>query len=332
MSKIKIAIIDSGIEESSYSLNKNIIGLYNFVDNEKFDNYGHGTMCYKLINDSLIQCQDVSFYIIKVFSYIGQTKSTFLIEALEVLIELDVDLINLSLSLSNLTDVKIVKRIADLCTLLKSQNKVIICSAMNGNKTINSFPANLDSTIGVEGAIFNSNKYWFNCKYEIQAVADQTPVLIQMQNQKLQFFTGNSKSTALFTRIVANEIVKVENKISVDDVSSLLLKNAERRIWTCKDIENTYQKDRMEPYEDINNNKNNKEIKNKLIVFMKKIGRDFDIEEKEWGMHVIDDILSNLFDLELILDMKFNYSNIIFDDFRNIDTLASAIILRWSNK
>lgn len=74
------------------------------------------------------------------------------------------------------------------------------------------------------------------------------------------------------------------------------------------------------------------EIKNKLIVFMKKIGRDFDIEEKEWGMHVIDDILSNLFDLELILEMKFNYSNIIFDDFRNIDTLASAIILRWSNK
>ena len=127
--KIKIGIIDSGID-NEISKCKNIIKIKNFSDeNEQKDLEGHGTYLSSIIcGEKYGLTKDSEIYIYKIFTNSGLTKKEWLIESLHESIFIDkCKIINLSLGGINFND----KKIIELITLASNQNIIIISSSGN---------------------------------------------------------------------------------------------------------------------------------------------------------------------------------------------------------
>lgn len=95
-----IAILDSGISNDIVGYRKCI----NYVDEkkeDKWDNFGHGTMCFNVIK-SIDAAAPID--VIKVLDKYGHCDVEILCKALSDLIDSDVDIINLSLSVSGYLD------------------------------------------------------------------------------------------------------------------------------------------------------------------------------------------------------------------------------------
>lgn len=103
---VKIAVIDSGID-SKYLAGCNQIcgGIgYEILDGEivecdyKTDYLGHGTSCVDTI---LNEVPFVKIFVVKILNELGKTSIDVLIKSLEALYHLDINIINLSISLTN---------------------------------------------------------------------------------------------------------------------------------------------------------------------------------------------------------------------------------------
>ena len=160
--KIKIGIIDSGID-NEISKCKNIIKIKNFSDeNEQKDLEGHGTYLSSIIcGEKYGLTKDSEIYIYKIFTNSGLTKKEWLIESLHESIFIDkCKIINLSLGGINFND----KKIIELITLASNQNIIIISSSGNEGPSYGTitFPGILPSvlTIGsVSNEIFSIYKH-----------------------------------------------------------------------------------------------------------------------------------------------------------------------------
>ena len=160
--KIKIGIIDSGID-NSISKCTNIIKTKNFSDElEEIDMEGHATYLSSIIcgeNYGITKTSEI--YIYKIFTNSGLTKKQWLIEALNESIFIDkCKIINLSLGGINFND----KKIIDLILIASNQNIIIISSSGNEGPSYGtiSFPGVLPNvlTIGsVSNEIFSIYKY-----------------------------------------------------------------------------------------------------------------------------------------------------------------------------
>lgn len=133
---MKIAVIDSGIDNVTGSFN--IFGGISFLVDEKGyiitkktfkDNLGHGTMCVSVINK---ECPSAEFYIVKIFENELETYEEVLLAALNHLIDIDVDLISLSLSITG----KFTEYFDEVLLKLESQGKLIFWSKDNTNKKL----------------------------------------------------------------------------------------------------------------------------------------------------------------------------------------------------
>lgn len=203
MKKIKVALIDSGIDGSftgKVSLGKSILckeknGAIYWSDDYS-DQNGHGTYCAQIINS---YCKYVDFIVIKILDQNNTGSSRALVEALQYLLVLTVDIVNMSLSVFHN---EYAKEIEQLCSRLKDNGAIVNVSVQNHEKT--SFPASLKSTIGIRGA-FNVDSYsiWYNPDIEIQCIANIVPVLVKNIDGTKTFFGGNSKSTALVSGLLA---------------------------------------------------------------------------------------------------------------------------------
>lgn len=204
--KIRIALIDSGIDSEFRC--KSLCGASFFYNAESkilkceddyLDSNGHGTYCAQIISS---HCKDVEFVVVKVLDENNQGSCNALVEALKYIMPLTVDLVNLSISVFDITNRKEIEK---LC--LDLQKKGVIINVSVTNRCLSSFPASLKSTIGVRGTLnIASNEIWYNQKKEIQCVANMMPVLVSWGNQKKTFFGGNSKATAVLTGLLASEL------------------------------------------------------------------------------------------------------------------------------
>lgn len=198
MNNTKIAIVDSGLQTNS------TIYKYNFIDgiqigypDNKLDSNiedlnGHGTYCANIITDVN---PDIQLFIVKILNKGALANHESLIKALEYLLDIDVKIINLSLSVKYWSDID---RLYKLCKKLVAQGKIII-SAL-ANKCESSFPAIFDNVIGVRGIKNSRNTlYKYNKKHTIQCECDADPIILPGINSKYGLFMGNSKATALFT-------------------------------------------------------------------------------------------------------------------------------------
>lgn len=107
----------------------------------------------------------------------------------------------------NFNECKFIDNIDKLCQKLAKQGKVLIASA--DNRGIRAFPAMLDSVIGVEGYTFNdASNFGFYPEREIQAIADNSPIVIEWMEKKAIILGGTSKACALMT----NKVAKIMQK------------------------------------------------------------------------------------------------------------------------
>ncbi len=134
---------------------------------------GHGTSCISTINR---YTKNVEFYPIKILDKIGRSNINILVTAMELLLDVDVDIINISLS-SNETILS--KELAIIIDKLTEQGKIIVAAASN-NRSI-SIPASMKNVIGVQS--FDNNHegdFLYSATDAIQVKCDGMPIMIPL--------------------------------------------------------------------------------------------------------------------------------------------------------
>lgn len=150
----KVAVVDSGVDTQNQEIMQHVIQGFSFqksaedngiVEEGNFDDvFGHGTNCI----DCILQfAEQTQFYPIKIVNELGKTTSSLLLAALKKCRELQVDLICLSLSVTQILDPAMEKELRDICNDLEKQGKIICTSECNNAK--NTIPAIYKSVIGV---------------------------------------------------------------------------------------------------------------------------------------------------------------------------------------
>lgn len=231
MNKVKIAVIDSGISSKESTLP--IIGISNIINKREdthLDLNGHGTMCVKTIN---FLNSSNAYYIVKCLDRNLQCSSVELLEALESLLELDADIVNLSLATSSRL---YYKEFEEICGELKKQGKIIIGSVSKEQRY--SIPAILPSVIGVEGmSLTGHSQVIYKAEKKIQCIADATPLIIKYENS-FSVFAGHSKATACLCGIVSKELYGMtdESNVGVDKNSFFKNEDLKSEICTLREI------------------------------------------------------------------------------------------------
>lgn len=211
---VKIAVIDSGCDINHESLKNNIIGVRNFTDEDKknpnivIDRVGHGTHVIGTIcaNGSNITgvAPDAQIYVLKAINRTGTGKLSWVINAIKYAVEQKVDIISMSLGLSE-NSPKLEKVIKEAV----NSNILVVCAAGNeGDGDADSFeysyPAAYADVIsvgavdkkGVPAKFSNSNK-------TIDVVAPGVDILSTYPNNRFAVLSGTSMAAPHVTGSLA---------------------------------------------------------------------------------------------------------------------------------
>ena len=210
---IKVGLLDSGINKSSLEKAK-IIDIKLSDDFESSDDLlGHGTTCATIIQS---MAPRTMIYNIKVFDKTLITSPGKVIEGIEWCINNNIDIINLSLAV---TEMNYYYEFKDICDKAAKKNIYIIAAGDTLGEPC--LPAYLGNVFGVSAAYFNSDfDFFFDHSKQIQFHA-------KGDKQKVAggFTQGTSIATAHVTAIVATLLQKDKN-ISVDKLCESLKENA----------------------------------------------------------------------------------------------------------
>lgn len=217
---IGVAIIDSGFNDNCEKFFENEVICYDLTGaNDTADYNGHGTQMALLIGSNSSSKNSiygvnpyVQIYSLKINNSFGITTTALLHKALELCIEIDVSIINISLGGNTYSN-----EIDDDITRLKNMGKYVICSAGDTSSNI-LFPAdylnsyciasqNKDSSISPD-----SNSISINNKFLILCPGVDIPVLIFGNDGTfyIDIRSGSSFSTAIFSGYLSLLIAKKE--------------------------------------------------------------------------------------------------------------------------
>lgn len=276
---IKIAIIDSGIDDSAGIFKQHFIkgvGIIkddagNISLNDDYqDENGHGTLCASVICK---ECPQSEMLIIKIFQKEICTDINILERALEYLLNIDVQIVNMSISIDETENGTI--RIEKLCKKLKRQGKLLVCAVTNGK--IKSKPAIYNSVIGVRGSLLqNASDYWFSNIKKVNCIMDDIPYLhYKGKNDYSLFGMCNSYAAAKTSGMIAKIITSSPSK-STCFIRKKISKHAFRKIWS----EDTIERSKRYP-----------------------LFRDESIDYISSEMKKLEKILIQFFDLEMVSDL-----------------------------
>jgi hypothetical protein len=213
----KIALLDSGISENSKLFNLHIERQMCFLNRMKAnhraddcsDEHGHGTMCSYIIKK---YAPEAIIYNFKILESNGRGESRVLLEALKELLMISIDIINLSISITNGTKEEEIEKVLKQ---LKEQNKIIIVSERNGE--CGSYPFRSNSVYGVNGKenrmLYKSLQDWGPYIW-----GDTTPELVLNHCNRYTWFQGNSKAAAKVSGEIAH-IISQKGDFSEGDIS-----------------------------------------------------------------------------------------------------------------
>ncbi len=221
---MKIAIVDSGID---FRLSDEVEKIYNYTEEEVFDNNGHGTCVFNYISN---HCDDIEIIVFKIFDKKGKSTRTIFAKFLNAIKSIDIDILCMPFSfIINDKKNKYIDFDNDF-QILNDRNIIMIAAHENGS--LKSYPASNGSIIGVQGGFFaNDKEFWFN---NMEMVANIYPECVRTLNNKRCFFSGNSKACALATCIIAS-LYNAAN----GDIECLYKKiffEAKTNTWKYKDI------------------------------------------------------------------------------------------------
>ncbi|WP_238915660.1 S8 family serine peptidase [Clostridium sp. YIM B02555] len=174
MKRIKVAIIDDGIDRVDFNKDR-IIECYN-VKNKKISYLGkhgeeisgsstgfrHGTLCEEVFAH-FVHTYEYDLYSINIFECEGEINIIDnLLEAIRWCIENKVEVINMSIGTTNFAYFKIIEEAIEL---LVKQGAIIVAAESNENRL--TYPACLPKVIGVRcsrGVGLRPNEYIYNVK------------------------------------------------------------------------------------------------------------------------------------------------------------------------
>ncbi|AWH76407.1 S8 family serine peptidase [Clostridioides difficile] len=238
MEKIKVAVVDTGIDVNDDSIKKYIkfnknIQLEEVVEYKDLDDtHGHGTLCSKTILSVCRNTDRIEIYPIKIFNQGGCTSGERLLEALERNLDSDIDLINISAS--TLND-KYKRELKYICEELCKKGKIIISSHHKRAKDCDSFPTVFNSVIGVTGSndIYNDNDYIYEKGKKIQIIANTKECFVEFRNE-VTHFGKSSRASAVITGTICN-IFNKYGKIMFDELEKIFEKESlDKNINTVK--------------------------------------------------------------------------------------------------
>lgn len=202
---VNIAVIDSGCDINHESLKDNIVGVRNFTNEDEknpnivIDRVGHGTHVVGTIvangnNNTILGVAPKSnIYVLKAIDRTGSGKVSWVVNAIYYAIEKKVDIISMSLGLSQNND-KLQRAVKEAV----SNNITVVCAAGNeGNGNANdfeySYPAAYVDVISV-GAVDKKGvpANFSNANLVIDVVAPGVDILSTYPNNKFAILSGTS--------------------------------------------------------------------------------------------------------------------------------------------
>lgn len=224
MGKIRVGMIDSGINQCVIrgTVTQEIFCGRGSDAYRAVDINGHGTMCAKVVEN--MSAAELEFVSAKIFH--GELKATErqIVEALTYMMNMRVDVINMSLSVSLLESPALCK----ICSQLDETGVVLVSAVANsGKKTLFEEYGNVVTVTG--SSFYDGGLYWHGGS---RAVCDIEPVLLPWYEKEYRFFGGNSKAAALFTGIVINTGNTETERFDLNAVKC----NAARKTWKRSDL------------------------------------------------------------------------------------------------
>jgi len=316
-----IILLDTGIDTKAFK-NCLVGGKHFFVEGHSIycddnfdDDNGHGSACAYTIKSIF---PTVKFYAIKILDKNAETIYPILETALEYCLDLEYRLINLSLAM---IDNRVNGKFSKLCDKLKDKGKVLLSSVHNGHSE--SYPASYQSVIGIRGSrLITPEHYWYNSNKSIQCVADITPCFTDRSLEKYFLFGGNSKACALVCGLLMKATENNDSTVDFYSASSVLEKNAQRKLWTEKDI-NTSTAMLMEDdnfiYDDT--------VLNRIRQILCEIMNFNDINNLGWHDNLFENGLQPTMIKQLILTLEKHFGIDIPNSYINYNFLCSICMI-----
>ncbi|EZP58326.1 S8 family serine peptidase [Exiguobacterium sp. RIT341] len=214
--KVKVAIIDSGIDTQHNDLTGLVTKEYNAIEEGKkiIDDSGHGTSVAGIIgaidNDygikGIAPSKVVDIYSVKAFENNTST-AKYLEKAFEWAINQNVDLINLSAGTNVHT-----KKLSTLIEKATDKNIIIIAAAGNSFDGKVKFPASSKKVISVGAVNYNLKQVSGTSKGKIDFVGPGTNILTTLPKNSYGFFGYTSSATAFVTAVYLNKISSYPDK------------------------------------------------------------------------------------------------------------------------
>ncbi|OME05866.1 hypothetical protein BSK64_13380 [Paenibacillus odorifer] len=198
MKKIKIAVIDSGVNQKDELLlanNIKAIKLENgLCQNCDFDSNGHGTDIIKIICG---QTENPYLISIQILNKSNKGSLDALCEAIKYCVEIGVNIINLSLGLRIKVTEKI-KKLEEYCNMAVNKGIIIISSNNNeGDIEEESYPFAFNNIIGVHSA--RGSKKKIEIDHERNNIVFSDDIVSIPDNSKVILRKGNSFLAPIIT-------------------------------------------------------------------------------------------------------------------------------------
>jgi len=212
MNKLKIAILDSGIDTKHSNFKKIMFKeTKNFLGNKSILlKDGHGTNVFDRIRKTIEKFSDISqfdFYDFQVFEERSYIIEKPIIKALRYCIDKKMDIINLSIGIN--ADFTPPPELYSICNEIVNRGIILLASANNFGEIC--YPADFKFVLGVSAGIiekydqfgYDTNTDHFIGKGDFQRLADL--------NNKQVFRSGTSYATAHITGLLAT-FIQANNK------------------------------------------------------------------------------------------------------------------------
>lgn len=220
---VKVALLDTGVDEDHEELSGRLAGHYDlvsrdgdyiFVEARGTDRVGHGTACAGII---LSHAPDVELYSIKVIGANAKGSSSGLVAGLRWCVQNNMSVINASLGTLEKRSRDSISDAIDEAVL---NGVVVVAAANNGGFT--AYPANLSSVISVDNEAMSDPlhiRYRLGTPIEIEAHGIYVEAPSPGGGHK--FYTGTSFACPHATAIVAR-LLSVHPELQPFEVRTLL--------------------------------------------------------------------------------------------------------------
>ncbi|WP_240390643.1 S8 family serine peptidase [Bacillus sp. Y1] len=227
--KVKIAILDSGINKQHEDLKGKVVKEYNtFTDGVTItDEFGHGTAVAGIIsannnNYGIVGItQNVEIYDVKVLDNSGKGSMEQLIKGIKWAIEQKVDILNISFGLQSDS-----RELKELIKSALSENIIIVASAGNTYGLNVDYPAKFNDVFSISALNENVKRASSAAKGKIDFIAPGVNVLSTDHIGGYSLFSGTSFSTAYVTGVIATILCRTNEKINSEMMKEKLIKQS----------------------------------------------------------------------------------------------------------